>query len=133
MREFEMRRRIEGFLKRRMQGMLAPALGLGLAVTGCGESSAVYSSPAPKEDAAGLSSGIPIYSAPVAPDAYVADAFVGEDTLPPGSDASLVDLTLVPDAGSDAMGEAGVAWMPSQAGMVRTRERVWIQGRISTT
>jgi hypothetical protein len=91
MREFEMRRRIEGFLKRRMQGMLAPALGLGLAVTGCGESSARLFIACPKRGRGRLVlRHVPIYSAPVAPDAYVADAFVGEDTLPPGSDASLV-------------------------------------------
>lgn len=129
MRESEMRQRIEGFLKRRMQGMLAPALGLGLAVTGCGRttSTPVYSAPNPDgpighvEDA----TGIALYSAPIVPDAYVAD--VAKDTLAPGPDgapdqardtnlpsdvsapaeASPVDLALVPDAGKDVASEAG--------------------------
>lgn len=116
MREFEMRQRIEGFLKRRMQGMLAPALGLGLTVAGCTQMSVtpVYSAPNPDapighvEDAPG---GQPeaVYSAPFAPDANTADVFVGKDTPPSGPD-SAPDLAIAkePDAGQDTSGEAGV-------------------------
>jgi hypothetical protein len=137
MRESEMRQRIEGFLKRRMQGMLAPALGLGLAVAGCGKTTAtpVYSAPLPDghvgpiEDAAGLTHDTPIYSAPIVPDAYTADAFVGKDTSPTGpdsgpdlaaakdvnvpadvlgpADVSLADVVLAPDTRKDSSSEAG--------------------------
>jgi hypothetical protein len=136
MREAEMRRRIDGFLKRRMQGMLAPALGLGLAVAGCGKttSTPIYSAPNPDGqigpigDAAGLTHDTPVYSAPIVPDAHVADAFVARDTLPTGTDApdlatakdtnvpedafapadaSLVDVALVPDARKDSASETG--------------------------
>jgi hypothetical protein len=80
MREIEMRQRIEGFLRRRMKGMLAPALGLGLAVAGCTKEVAipVYSAPLPDgqigpiEDAAGLTHDTPVYSAPVPPDGATA-------------------------------------------------------------
>jgi hypothetical protein len=116
MREAEMRRRIDGFLKRRMQGMLAPALGLGLAVAGCGKttSTPIYSAPNPDgqigpiEDAAGLTHDTPVYSAPV-PDAHMADAKdtnVPEDVFAP-EDALLVDGALVPDAGKDSASETG--------------------------
>jgi len=136
MRESEMRQRIQGFLKRRMQGMLAPALGLGLAVAGCEKMTAtpVYSAPNPDapighvEDAPG---GKPeaVYSAPFVPDANMADVFVGKDTPPTGpdsapdlaiakdvnapadasvpSDVSLADMATVPDARKDSSGEAG--------------------------
>jgi hypothetical protein len=105
MREFEMRQRIEGFLKRRMQGMLAPALGLGLAVSGCTKEVAipVYSAPLPDghagpiEDAAGLTHDTPVYSAPVPPDGATADAFAAKDTLPMGTD-SAPDLGTTADA-----------------------------------
>jgi hypothetical protein len=136
MRESEMRQRVEGFLKRQMQGMLAPALGLGLAVAGCGKTTAtpVYSAPnldAPighVEDAPG---GKPeaVYSAPFFPDANTADAFAGKDTSPTGQDSgpdlatakdtnlpadvlapadvSLADVALAPDASKDSSSEAG--------------------------
>jgi hypothetical protein len=105
MREFEMRQRIEGFLRRRMQGMLAPALGLGLAVAGCTKEVAipVYSAPLPDgqigpiEDAAGLTHDTPVYSAPVPPDGATADAFAAKDTLPMGTD-SAPDLAPTADA-----------------------------------
>jgi hypothetical protein len=108
MREIEMRQRIEGFLKRRMQGMLAPALGLGLAVAGCTRTSAtpVYSAPNPDgpighvEDATG---GKPeaVYSAPFVPDAYTADAFVAKDTQLTGPDGA-PDLATVKDTNAQA-------------------------------
>src|ERR1035441_8499987 len=106
MREAEMRRRIDGFLKRRMQGMLAPALGLGLAVAGCGKttSTPIYSAPNPDGqigpigDAAGLTHDTPVYSAPIVPDAHMADAFVDRDTLPTGTDAP--DLATGKDSAS---------------------------------
>jgi hypothetical protein len=131
MRESEMRQRIDVFLKRRMQGMLAPALGLGLAVAGCGKTIAtpVYSAPLPDghvgsiEDAAGLTHDTPVYSAPIFLDAYTADAFVAKDTQPPGpdrapdlatakdtngpADVSLADVSMVRDAGKDSASEAG--------------------------
>jgi hypothetical protein len=136
MREAEMRRRIDGFLKRRMQGMLAPALGLGLAVAGCGKttSTPIYSAPNPDGqigpigDAAGLTHDTPVYSAPIVPDAYMADAFVARDTVPTGTDApdlatakdtnvpedvsapadaSPGDVALVPDARKDSASETG--------------------------
>jgi hypothetical protein len=111
MRESEMRQRIEGFLKRRMQGMLAPALGLGLAAAGCVESAAVYSAPNPDapighvEDAPGGSPEA-VYSAPFARDAYPADTFVAKDSLPTPVDVSLIDVAVVPDASKDAASEA---------------------------
>ncbi|HEX7499236.1 MAG TPA: hypothetical protein VF524_02930 [Polyangia bacterium] len=106
MREAEMRRRIDGFLKRRMQGMLAPALGLGLAVAGCGKttSTPIYSAPNPDGqigpigDAAGLTHDVPVYSAPIVPDALMGDAFVTMDTLPTGTDAP--DLATASETGS---------------------------------
>ena len=134
MRESEMRQRIEGFLKRRMQGMLAPALGLGLAIAGCEKTTVtpVYSAPlsdghvGPIEDAAGLTHDTPVYSAPIIPDAYTADAFVAKDTGPDRSldlatekdtngpadvsapaDLSLADVAMVRDAGKDSASEAG--------------------------
>jgi hypothetical protein len=131
MRESEMRQRVEDFFKRRMQGMLVPALGLGLAVAGCEKTTAtpVYSAPNPDAPIGhvGDAGDVPVYSAPIAPDAYLADALVGKDTLPPGTDSEpdhvrdtnvpsdvsaladvwQADLALVPDAGKDAVSEAG--------------------------
>ena len=137
MRESEMRQRIEGFLKRRMQGMLAPALGVGLAVAGCGKttSTPIDSAPnldghaGPIEDAAGLTHDTPVYSAPIAPDGSTADAFATQETPPMGPDTTLdlapvadanvpmdlpkpVDLTKidelqVPDGKKDTLGEVG--------------------------
>lgn len=129
MRESEMRQRVEGFLKRRMQGMLAPVLGLGLAIAGCEKTTATptYSAPLPDghvgsiEDAAGLTHDTPVYSAPIIPDAYTADAFLAKDTGPDRApdlaiakdtnvpaDASLADVAMVPDAGKDSASEAGL-------------------------
>jgi hypothetical protein len=107
MREAEMRRRIDGFLKRRMRGMLAPALGLGLAVVGCGKttSTPIYSAPnpdgplGPVADATGLSYET-LYSAPIAPDASVADAFVAKDTMAVGPETA-PDTVSVADAATD--------------------------------
>jgi len=71
MRESEMRQRVDGFLKRRMKAMLAPALGLGLAVAGCGDwGGSEYMAQFPRgndgsivtHDGAGPT---PVYSAPV--------------------------------------------------------------------
>jgi hypothetical protein len=131
MREIEMRQRIEGFLRRRMKGMLAPALGLGLALAGCTKEVAipVYSAPLPDgqigpiEDAAGLTHDTPVYSAPVPPDGATADAFAAKDTLPTGTDSApdlatvadaivpadllVADAALGSDAKKDTSGEAG--------------------------
>lgn len=107
MREAEMRRRIDGFLKRRMHGMLAPALGLGLAVAGCGKttSTPIYSAPNPDGqigpigDAASLT-----HDVPAAPDlASVADAAtdLGKADLIPMDEAE------TPDTNRDAASEAG--------------------------
>jgi hypothetical protein len=54
MRESEMRRRIEGFLKRRIRRMLVPALGAGVAFGGLGCAASMYgtSVPGPPVDAA---------------------------------------------------------------------------------
>jgi hypothetical protein len=79
MRESEMRQRIEGFLKRRMQGMLAPALGLGLAVAGCGESVSVYMGQLPS-DAADVTHDTPGSSDSIAPDSPTADVLAAKDT-----------------------------------------------------
>jgi hypothetical protein len=83
----------------------------------------------PIEDAAGLTHDTPIYSAPIVPDAYTADAFVAKDTLPTGTDTAPdqailrdtnvppdisvladgapADGAVVPDARKDSAGEAG--------------------------
>ena len=117
MRESEMRQRIDGFLKRRMQGMLAPALGMGLALGGCGKTTAtpIYSAPNPDGDightgdAVGSHGDVPVYSAPVPPDAALADAFAGKDTSS-GDRAFAPDLATVADVAAPAdgaMGEAG--------------------------
>lgn len=107
-----------------MQGMLAPALGLGLAVAGCGKttSTPIYSAPNPDGqigpigDAAGLTHDTPVYSAPIVPDAHMADAFVDRDTLPTGTDApdlatakdtNVPEDALAPDAGKDSASETG--------------------------
>ena len=108
MREAEMRRRIDGFLKRRMQAMLAPALGLGLAVAGCGKttSTPIYSAPNPDGqigpigDAAGLAHDTPVYSAPMAPDASTADVWGAKDTTVLGLEAA-PDVASVADAATD--------------------------------
>ena len=102
MRESEMRQRIEGFLKRRMQGMLAPALGLGLALGGCGGTEYMAQFPRSEDggggnhDGVGLSHDTPIYSAPVTPDLAAADTFTGKDTLPLADDGAL-DLAMTRD------------------------------------
>ena len=88
-----------------MQGMLAPALGLGLAVAGCTKTVAtpIYSAPLPDghvghiEDAAGLTHDTPVYSAPLLPDGATADAFAAKDTMPMGTD-SAPDLGTTADA-----------------------------------
>ena len=119
MREIEMRQRIDGFLKRRMQGMLAPALGLGLAAAGC-EATPLYSASlldahiGSIEDAAGLTHDTPVYSAPIAPDVALSDTFAGKDTLSPGADiapdlARVADASLQTDAAKDASGEAAAS------------------------
>jgi len=120
MREIEMRQRIEGFLKRRMRAMLAPALGLGMAAAGCEKTVAtpVYSSPnpdgqlGPREDAAGLTHDTPVYSAPIFPDAALSDSFEGKDTPSPGADgapdiAAVADANVPSDAAKDFAGDAG--------------------------
>jgi hypothetical protein len=98
MRESEMRQRIEGFLKRRMQGMLAPALGLGLALGGCGGTE--YMAQFPLEDAGGghhdgvgLSHDTPVYSAPLTSDVAAADTLAGKDTSLVAEDGALDLLT----------------------------------------
>jgi len=79
MREQEMRMRVFQFLKARMRNMLMPAtLGLGLAVGGCSNSAAVYSSPMP--DASDTNPPIPIYG--IFSDAWPA---YQPDVLPDGS------------------------------------------------
>ena len=102
MRESEMRQRIEGFLKRRMQGMLAPALGLGLALGGCGGAEYMAQFPRGEDgggenrDGVGLSHDTPVYSAPVVPDLAAADTFTGKDTSPVVEDGAL-DRAMTPD------------------------------------
>ena len=127
MRESEMRQRIEGFLKRRMQGMLAPALGLGLAVAGCGKSTVTpaYSAPNPDghavpiedavgltHDTAGATGDSSVDSVPTAPDSSPGDAVAvnkdasGPETrldLAPEADANVeVDLAKIPDGAQTA-------------------------------
>ncbi len=117
MREAEMRRRIEGFLERRMRGMLAPALGLGLAMAGCGDwGGSEYMAQFPRDGAGGAHdvgapSDVPVYSAPVSSDGPMADTFGSKDTSSPAdgmSDISgMVDTHPKPelDAAKDAAGE----------------------------
>jgi hypothetical protein len=97
MREREMRERIEGLLRRRMQGVQAPILGLGLAIIGCGCGGTEYGAQFPHDwggdgafyDAAGLGSDVPIYSAPEPLDAAVVDAAASDETSPADVDRDL--------------------------------------------
>lgn len=107
MRESEMRQRIEGLLRRRMQGVLAPALGLGLALVGCGCGGTEYGAQFPHHvDAddvthdAAASWDTPIYDAPLPADAPPAEIPPSNDTLPPGVDGVL-DSEAVSDAPVD--------------------------------
>jgi hypothetical protein len=87
MRELEMRQRIERFLKRRMQMMLAPALGLGMAVTGCqkeSEPKSLYMGPmVDANPTAGASDSAPSFR-----DAAPADMLISADVAVAGSDAA---------------------------------------------
>jgi hypothetical protein len=121
MRETEMRQRIEGFLKRRMQSMLAPALGLGMAVTGCQKESVtpVYSAPVPDASLGPTQDAPSLIEAAPAPDTLLADAFVPLDTNLPGPDVvtgadsqpqqdlATVDGPAGTDAKPDTSGEVG--------------------------
>jgi len=110
--------------------MLAPALGLGLAVSGCGKTDAtpVYSAPNPDgppgtvEDAVGLTRDTSADLAPLNSDVPTSDAFVAKDGQPIGPDAKadsafvadknlpdeLVrpDVAQEPEAKKDSSGEA---------------------------
>ena len=95
MREIEMRQRIEGFLKRRMQLMLAPVLGLGMAVTGCQTGVSLYMGPMPDANpshTAGASDSAPSFG-----DAAPADILISADVAVAGSDAA-PDQPSPPDA-----------------------------------
>ena len=111
--------------------MLAPALGLGLAVAGCGKTNVTpaYSAPNPDgpqgtfEDAAGLTRDTSADSAPLNSDVPTSDAFFAKDSKPIGPDATgdsapvadtnvpdaLVrpDVAQEPDVKMDSSGEAG--------------------------
>jgi hypothetical protein len=90
MREIEMRQRLGGLLKRRMQGMLAPALGLGMAVGGCG---GLYGAQFPRgTDASGAAPDAPICTNPGLDGAATAEA--------PGEEA---------DGGTSALDGRGIA------------------------
>ena len=129
MREFEMRQRIEGFLKRRMQGMLPPALGLGLALGGCGDWGGMeYMAQFPRDaDAAGVFHDAESLDddATIASDGAGGDALASKDTLRPGTDgardvasirdvrgmadAAQDDVAMAMDAARDSAGEAGAS------------------------
>jgi hypothetical protein len=91
MRELEMRQRIERLLKRPMQGMLAPALGLALALGGCEFGGSEYMAQFPRtnggsHDASGSTSDVPIYSAPIPLDGAVDN---GQADVPPATDVEM--------------------------------------------
>jgi hypothetical protein len=111
MREHEMRLRVFGFLKARMRNMIMPAtVGIGLAVGGCTESSAVYMGPMPRDagadaDAAAM---VPLYMVPnprdAGPDATLMSPDVaGSDT----ADASPDLATSTPSDTALALDGAG--------------------------
>ncbi len=122
MREQEMRQRVFQFLKARMRNMLMPAtLGLGLAVGGCSQSTALKDSPDSANDTSATDTAmpIPIYMV-VSPDANfpVSD---GQDPNPEKTDA-IADLAngglpeATPVYGSrDAIGLPDAAQKPDQA------------------
>jgi hypothetical protein len=99
MREWEMRQRIERIFKRRVPGILAPTLGLGLAIVGFGCGGTEYGAQYPHGssprldagdvilDAAGPRQDVPIYSAPIPLDAAPVDAPAGNelDASPDGA------------------------------------------------
>jgi hypothetical protein len=98
MRESDMRQRIEGLLRRRMKGVLAPTLGLGLAIIGCGCGGTEYGAQFPHPWDGGLPS--------VRLDADVEDAPAGDETSPADTDNGLdtaqdteLDSALVADRG----------------------------------
>jgi hypothetical protein len=82
MRESEMRQRVEGFIKRRMQRMLVPALGAGVAFGGLGCAASMYGTSVP---------GSPV-DAPVAnQDAGAAQEVASESRVIDGDDADAAD------------------------------------------
>jgi hypothetical protein len=110
MREQEMRLRINRFLKARMSQTLMPAaMGLGLALAGCGEGKSLYMGPLPtdgpvRKDALVEAGPAPLYASPMdgptplGPDAFLTDTPIysaplpdARDALVDGSDASLPD------------------------------------------
>jgi hypothetical protein len=100
MRELEMRQRIERLLRRPLHGMLAPALGLGLALGGCELGGSEYMAQFPRtdggsHDTSGSTSDIPVYSAPIPLDGAV--------------DSGQVDAPLATDAEKDAAGDAAIS------------------------
>jgi len=99
--------------------MLAPALGLGMAITGCQKESSTPLYSAPNADASVVP--IAVYSAPLAPDASAPDVSVAGDTITNGPEAALLDLAANEvaqgsDARKDAASEAGTA-LDSGAGL----------------
>jgi hypothetical protein len=107
MRESEMRQRIESLLRRRV---LAPTLGLGLALVGCGGGGSEYSAPIPhhldagdvSHDASGPSRDAPVYSAVLPLDAAVVDAPATNEALPADAGnerAAALDAPLTVDQG----------------------------------
>jgi len=92
MREWEMRRRIERALTQRMRGVLAPTLGLGMAIVGFGCGGTEYGAQHPyyspqrldagdsTQDGAGPGQDVPLYPTPTPRDAATVDAPASLDT-----------------------------------------------------
>lgn len=80
MRETEMRRRIERVLATAAHGLLLPGLGLGLALSGCGEAEPVYGAPAPA-DARGID--LVVHDGGVPPLDTAIDGAAGVDVADP--------------------------------------------------
>jgi hypothetical protein len=96
MREYEMRIRIECFIRTRMRGMLAPMLGLGLAVTGCKQEGVtpVYSAP--------LSDGSTDQVGQIFQDTAITSPDVNEADAPHVSDTHVVTSDTFPPDMRDA-------------------------------
>jgi len=80
--EREMRQRIEGFLKRRMQRMLVPALGAGVAFGGLGCTASMYGTSVP---------GSPVDAAVAKQDALAAQEVDTDSSAIDGDDGDAAD------------------------------------------